>query len=144
MDNNNEQIVQDLLNEYDLVDTESEHTDENNVNFLGVLFMAFVWIEGLRAGSKLVWIPEQEYLYYVNGPNKKGTACTCVVKGCGARIFLCDDGTAKVDPLMHKLHDSSVYPMYKERELFKWMKDRCVSAPASATIRNIYDEAVVL
>lgn len=142
-----DQIAQNLLEEYNLVDNESEHTehaDENNFNFLGIAFMAFIWIEGLRAGSKLVWIPEQECLYYRNGQSKHGTACTCVVSGCDARIFLRDDGTAEVNASMHKLHNTSLYPMYKERDLFKWMKDRCRSAPASATIRDIYDEAVAM
>lgn len=143
----NEQIIQDLLDEYNLIDDEieDEHADNNNANFLGILFMAFIWIEGLRAGSKLVWIPEQEYLYYVNGKNKHGNvACTCIVKGCDARILLRDDGTAQTDSSQHKLHDSSLYPIYKERDLFKWMKDRCRSAPASATLRDIYEEAVKL
>lgn len=142
-----EQIVQNLLNEYNLIDdvaeNESEPAENSNINFLGVVFMTFIWIEGLRTGSKLIWIPDQECLYYVNGKHKNGTACTCIVNGCDARISLRADGTAKTDS-SHKLHASSLYPMYKERDLFKWMKDRCRSAPASATIRDIYEEAVRL
>lgn len=146
----NEQIIQNLLSEYNLTGNEAEDADvdsedvDHNMNFLGIIFMTFIWIEGLRAGSKLIWIPDQECLYYVNGKSKHGTACTCIVKGCDARIFLQQDGTAKSDLSVHKLHDSSLYPMYKERELFTWMKERCRTAPASATLRDIYEEAVKL
>lgn len=146
---NNEEIAQKLLDEYNLADNlpedVTEHANNSNVNIFGIVFMAFIWIEGLREGSKLVWVPEQENLYYVNGQNKNGTACTCIVKGCDARVFLNANGTAKADTAsIHKSHESSLYPLYKERHLFKWMKDRCRSAPASATLRDIYEEAVRL
>lgn len=144
----NEDIAYKLLDEYNLADeVPGEREDgesNNNVNILGIIFMAFIWVEGLREGSKLVWVPQQEHLYYVNGPTKKGTACTCMVDGCGARIFLTDNGMAKCEHTsIHKNH-ATLYSKYKERCLFKWMKDRCRSAPASATIHNIYDEAVLL
>lgn len=140
----NEQVLQNLLEEYNLNDDETEHTGNSSFNLLGIVFMTFIWIEGLRAGFKLIWIADQECLYYINGKNKNGTACTCIVKGCDARIFLQDDGTAKADTAIHKLHGASLYSMYKERYLFKQMKDRCRSAPASATLRDIYEEAVQL
>lgn len=150
MDDNDE-LAQKLLGEYNLIeDKDDEQTEQtvqknNTIGAAGIIFMAFIWIEGLRAGSKLVWIPQEENLYYVNGQNKNGTACTCIVKECDARVFLNDNGMAKSDHTsFQKSHESSLYPMYLERHLFKWMKDRCRSAPASATLLDIYEEAVRL
>lgn len=77
--------------------------------------------------------------------NKKfnAIACTCFENDCNVRIVLINDDTAsKVTNAETHTH-GSLYHVYKERELFVWMKETCRTAPASATIRDIYNEAVV-
>lgn len=150
----NEELTKQLLNEFDnsienLKDDdeiENNNDDETNCNASGLFILIFAWIEGLRTGSRLVWIPSEEAIYYSNAINKKhnAIACTCYIKGCNARILILNDGTAASETRTANHNHGSLYNIYKERFLYTYMKERCRSAPASALIRDIYNEAVLL
>lgn len=156
----NDDLIDQLLNEFNdhQLDEEQINSDENNIfldneinnnlelnlNKHGLIALQFDWFEGLRTGSRLVWVPNEECIYYSNAKRKNGTAYTCFHEECKARILIMDDGTAgkEIKSPEHYPH-GSLYEVYKERCLFTWMKERCRTAPASVIIRNIYDEAVV-
>lgn len=108
--------------------------------------MDFTWIEGLRKGSRLVWVPSEDNLYLSKAMSSKydALACTCYMKGCKERIFIMNDGTVGRATRTSNHNHASLYNVYKELFLFNWMKERCRTAPASALIRDIYNEAVLL
>lgn len=156
---NNEELTQQLLNEFNKSienkddersinnnnDDESVSSDEPNVN--GQSSFGFTWIEGLRTGSRLVWVPSEECIYYSNAVSIKHSnaiACTCYIDNCTERILISENGTAKKNIHSKGHNHGSLYVIYKERFLYTFMKERCRQAPASATIRDIYNEAVVL
>lgn len=152
----NEDLAQQLLDEYNKSIEELENNDDDgsgenetarldiNHNSNGRRYI-YSWIEGLRTDSRLVWVPEEENLYYTNAINKKSNtiACTCFEDDCNARIVLINDDTASKVPNAGIHTHGSLYHVYKERKLFAWMKETCRTAPASATIRDIYNQAVV-
>lgn len=156
----NDDLAQQLLNEFNISTGGSKNDEDesgenyarldNNQNYVnnGIRFnkFNFSWIEGLRTGSRLVWVPEEENIYYSNAINTKfnAIACTCYQNDCNARIFILDDGTAAKETNESSHTHGSLYQVYKERYLYTWMKERCRKAPASALIRDIYNEAVLL
>lgn len=153
---NDEELAKQLLNEFesqsnenliynnerDGNNDESAQDDERNQSKI----LNFVWIEGLRTGSRLVWVPSEESLYYANAINKKNNAiaCTCYEKKCKKRIFILEDGTSIRGANTSNHSHGTLYNVYKERYLYTYMKERCRTAPASAVIRDIYNEAVTL
>lgn len=149
-----EKLAQQLLGEFDKSieksndddEIEKNNNDELNRNPSGLFMLLFAWIEGLRTGSRLVWVPSEECVYYSNAISKKhnAIACTCYVKGCRERIFIMDDGTASREIRTPNHNHGSLYNVYKERTLYTYMKERCRTAPASAMIYDIYKEAVKL
>lgn len=151
---NDEQLAQQLLSEFDKsiensrenVEIEDNDDDESNRDPSGLFILIYVWIEGLRSGSRLAWIPSEECVYYSNAISKKhnAVAYTCHQKGCHERIFIRDDGTALREKRTANHNHGSHYNVYKERMLYKFMKERCQTAPASAMIYDIYQEAVKL
>lgn len=150
MSNNDERIEN--SNDEQIENSNAERLENSNdeplsTNAAGLFMLTFTWVEGLRAGSRLVWIPDEECLYYTNAISKKydAMACTCYVNGCTQRIFIMNDGTAgRASRTMNHNHES-LYNTYKDRSLFTFMKERCRTAPASAMmIRDIYNEAVLL
>lgn len=152
VENNDEEYYKDdKQNESGSNNNNDDRTERNNdeplsTNPSGLFMLIFTWIEGLEAGSRLVWVPDEEFLYYTNTISKKydAIACTCFVQGCTQRIFLMNDGTAgRESPIADHKHES-LYKTYKERSLFTFMKERCRTAPVSAMIRDIYNEAVLL
>lgn len=140
--------IESIINDNKSNDNESKdnNDDELNNNHNGQISLAFTWIEGLRTGSRLVWIPSEESIYYSNAISKKqnAIACTCFVKDCKKRILILNDGTAVRETHSVDHNHGSLYNVYKERILYANMKERCRTAPASAVIRDIYNEAVVL
>lgn len=158
----NIQLAQQLLSEYNHeqlendcdINNSTKHDERSNnnesdvytLNERGLISVNFIWFEGLRSGSRLVWVPDEECIYYSNAINKKfnASAFTCFDARCKARILIFGDDTAgkELNTPNHYLHGSH-YKTYKERCLFVWMKERCRTAPASALIRNIFDEAVI-
>lgn len=101
----------------------------------------------IREGSKLIWVASEECLYYTNAVNARlnAIACTCYEDDCRARILNKNDNTAvrEFRSMPHISH-GSMYNKYKKTCLFVFMKKRCLSAPASATTKDIYDEAVLM
>lgn len=53
-----------LLAEFDQHITDDESENEN-LN-IGFIVITFIWIQGLRANSKLMWVPDENNLYYAN------------------------------------------------------------------------------
>lgn len=155
---NNEDLAKQLLNEFDNQSIENptynDERDDNNdessqddeLNSNGPKTLDFAWIEGLRTGSRLVWVPSEESIYYANAISKKNKAiaCTCFEKNCKERIFILDDGTATKESNVSNHSHGSLYNVYKERYLYTYLKERCRTAPATAVIRDIYKEAVAL
>lgn len=86
---NNEDLAKQLLNEFDNQSIENptynDERDENNdessqndeLNSNGPKTLNFEWIEGLRTGSRLVWVPSEESIYYANAISKK-KQCNCM------------------------------------------------------------------
>lgn len=150
----NDELMKQLLDEFDKSieneinenERDNHNDDELNGNRNGPILLNFAWIEGLRTGSRLVWVPSEESLYYTNAINKKNNAiaCTCFIKECKERILILDDGTAVRETSSVNHDHGSLYGVYKERFLYTHMKERCRTAPASALIRDIYNEAVLL
>lgn len=140
----NDELNDELSDERANKDDESHY--DGDLNKKGLIPFVFTWIEGLRSGSRLVWVPAEECLYYSNAISKKqnAIACTCYIKGCKVRILILDDGTAAKEVNTADHIHGSLYNVYKERSLYTYMKERCRTAPASAVIRDIYHEAVVL
>lgn len=151
---NNEELTQQLLSEFNrsignqdnnsdeyFLDVESNGTNDGRITY------RYTWIEGLREGSRLVWVPTEECIYYSNAVSKKhdnAIACTCFVDECTERIYILNDGTAVKDRNSSSHTHCSLYNFYKERYLYTFMKQRCRTAPTSALIRDIYNEAVAL
>lgn len=144
-----EELTVQLLSEFnksiDSTDEFAENNDNECLNQYGRIIVDFEWIEGLRSGSRLVWVPKEECIYYSNAISKKhnAIACTCYDSSCKERIMILEDGTAtRLTNTINHTH-GSLYNVYKERTLYTFMKERCRTAPASALIRDIYNEAVV-
>lgn len=132
-----------LLAEFDQHSTDDESENEN-LN-IGFIVITFLWIQGLRAKSKLMWVPDENNLYYANVRSREYEAMgyTCYVKNCTARIYLKVDGTAfKTHSTTHSNH-GSLYSVYKEMQCINRMKEKCKTASASVTIREIYNDAVL-
>lgn len=147
----NDELTQQLLREFNKSDDDENHINNNNDDetnsHVSDRTLVFSWIEGLRAGSRLVWVPAENCIYYSNAVSKKhnnAIACTCFVDDCTERIYILENGTATKNMYSNGHCHGSLYNLYKERFLFSFMKDRCRNAPASATIRDIYNEAVAL
>lgn len=71
-------------------------------------------------------------------------AYTCQCKECNARIFLKEDDTAfKLSGMEHNYPHGRMYNEYKRRWCMTNMRDRCKTAPATTTIREIYNEQVL-
>lgn len=145
----NIELAQQLLAEYHHATNEElveEVVYNNNLNERGLIEFEILWYEGLRTGSNLMWVQQEECIYYINGKSIKfnALAYTCIDERCTARILLLRDGTAakEIDSPKHLPH-GILYALYKERCLYTWMKHRSRTAPASVVIRNIYEEAVL-
>lgn len=141
---NNERLANRLLLEFE-DQFQSDSEDDSNVNIENKLPVNVIRIRGFRSGSDIIWAPDERFLYYQNSFNKvsKETACTCYVKECDARIFIKEDKTAyKLLHTEHKDH-GSMYEIFKHMKCFNQMKDRCLTAPASMSVRDIYNEVVI-
>lgn len=147
----NEELTRRLLNEFadyearnDQVTKSIENSNKSQNEYESI---EFEWIEGSRSDSKLIWVPSEHCLYYTNVFNARlnAVACTCYEKECRARILIKKDNTAirQLSSMPHISH-GSMYHTYKEKRLFVFMKERCLTVPASASTKSIYDEAVLL
>lgn len=124
--------------ENDLEGPQEEETDM-------ILNLQFQIIEGLRQGSKLLWVPHEQQLYYKNSFSNKTniTGYTCRVPDCPARVNVRADNTAYRDPTIgHLTSHGSQYSAYKQMVCEANMKQRAKTAPASVSSYAIYMEAV--
>lgn len=143
---NNDDLDKELLAEFNDYDDNGETADDSPIDMTGFVFVSIVWFEGRRVNSKIAWSPDERVYYYKNGYQKiyNADAYTCANKDCLARIFVSlSDGTCFKDHTFEQHKNCDMYDRYKETELFKTMKERCITAPSTATIRNIYEEAVI-
>lgn len=145
---NNKELQDQLLSEFnDRFDNDTvcdidttlitDETSEERVNIER--------IKGFRTGSNLIWSTDEQYLYYKNVQKRtlNEIACTCYEKECDARIFIKEDGSAyKLRSTKHK-HHGSMYDIHMHMHCFNKMKDRCHTAPASMSVREIYNESVL-
>lgn len=102
-------------------------------------------IRGFRSGSDIIWDPDERMLYYQNSLNKvsKDMAWTCYVKNCDGRIFIKQNGTAyKSNNTQHENH-GHMYEIFMHMQYFNDMKDMCLTAPASVSVRDIYNEVIL-
>lgn len=146
----NDDLTQQLLSEFDDYEATNSQVaasiENNNNNQREYEVLEYEWVEGLRAGSKLLWVNSEQSLYCANTHNARYDAMgyTCHYEKCRARVLIKKDGTAiKEHSSAAHLTHGSLYRTYKERRLFVFMKERCKTAPVTATARSIYDEAVL-
>lgn len=86
-------------------------------------------LPGFRENSYVVWVPEEQQLYYRKRVLKNGTqSCTCTVDGCNAKIFIKIDGTA--------------YEEYRMTSCFNKMKHKAKTAPVCMDPFDIYTEVI--
>lgn len=111
---------------------------------IGDIEVQFRMIEGLREESSLVWAFEEECLYYKNSYSRKTglEACKCCKKGCKARLYIREDGTA-FRKVHHASNHGSMYKDFKYAHCFNKMKQRAATAPASMTTFQIYQEVLL-
>lgn len=96
-------------------------------------------IEGLRAGSKLLYCLNDRMLYTKQHVGKKNTLYSCRVKGCKARVCLMPNGLCQKPD---KFIDHSHYDMREEYEELLIRKDfrELATDPRNpdATIQSAY------
>lgn len=118
---------------------------EDEVEENGVIEVNFILIPGLRQGSELMWVEEEEQLYYKNSVSDKTkvAAYTCRITGCLARVYVNPDGTAQRDAdTKHIISHGSQYYDFKFMHCDNKMKEKAISAPASMTPYAIYMEVI--
>lgn len=147
------ELQKQLLSEFK--DYESEHeVDENSTNgnktetyenkFRALVLISFIWIQGLRSNSNLMYVPDEQQMYCANGENRSYDALRfrCYSTNCQCKVYLRKDGTAYSES--HAKHNhGKMYEKYKEMECVNSMKKLCLTAPASTTVREIYDQSVL-
>lgn len=109
------------------------------------LEVEYKMIRGMRENSQLVWAFKENNLYYRNVLSKKTGihACKCYKPGCSARLYIRKDESAfrHIDVDHDKIH-GSMYTEYMMMHCYNKMKDKAVTAPASTTPFQIYQEIV--
>lgn len=139
---NEENLVNRLLAEYnDRFESDSESDSIDNSPKFPI---NIVHIRGFRKNSHIIW--DGKYLYYKNALNNINgiVACTCYEKNCNARIFIRKDETAyKLRTTEHSNTHGTMYDIFRHMHCFNLMKDRCLTAPASMSVREIYNEIIL-
>lgn len=123
---------------------ESESDESNHLT--AFIIITVLWIQGMRANSNLIYVPDEQQIYCGNGENKAQDAIRfrCYSNNCTAKVYLKKDGTVVREQSSGRRHDhGSMYTKYKEMECINSMKKLCLSAPASTLPREIYDQAVL-
>lgn len=125
-------------------DDSDENPDDAN-SFVPKNFH-YKWIVGTRSDSELMWAVEEEVLYVSNGKivSKDGDeAYTCYEKKCKGRIYLKQNGIAyKVKD--HTIDHGSMYSKYSEIQCREMMREQCKISGASKSIKDIYEDAVIM
>lgn len=146
----NEELTQKLLDEFSDYQVRNEQVLQSIENGEKIQSdyetIEFEFIEGRRTGTQLIWVPSEQCLYYTNTMNVRlnAVSCTCHDDSCRARILIKNDNTAirEFSSMPHIQH-GSMYNLYKEKRSFVYMKERCLTMPASAKLKDVYDEAVL-
>lgn len=125
----------------------NSHENLENNSYAGLVFIAYIWIQGFQKNSNLIYVNSEEQIYSSNGYNKTYDAirfrCYCNDKSrnCDAKIFLKKDGRVfKKSDSTHK--HGSMYNTYVEMKCYAKMKEMCLSSPASTTPREIYNHCI--
>lgn len=144
-----EELQKQLLSEFQ--DYSCENEDEGKKENLEIgkaigafILISFIWIKGIRSNSNLIYVPNEQQIYAANGENKTYDAIRfrCYVENCQCKVYLRKDGTAVCEANLTHRHES-MYAKYREMECINAMKNICLTAPASTTVREIYDQAVL-
>lgn len=126
--------------ENDLSQSEDDAVDETSVTNVD-----FTIVPGLRQGSEIMWVADEEHLYYKNSVSDKTkiAAYTCRVSSCTARVFVNPDGSAhrRIDT-RHIISHGSQFEDFKKMHADNKMKDKAISAPASMNPYDTYMEVV--
>lgn len=136
-------FTSELLREMENALSQSE---DDEVDDDAVIDVNFILIPGLRIGSEIMWVVNEEQLYYRNSFSEKTkiAAYTCRVSGCTARIYVNADGTAfRETNKKHLNSHGSQYSDFKYMYCDNKMKEKALSAPASMLPYDIYMEVVV-
>lgn len=131
----NDELINRLLEEFDDLHDDMEFNDAAEM-----VLVTYVFIEGFRKNSNLLWVPNESCIYYKNvySEELEAVAYTCYDKCCCGRIFVRNDGTAvKYSTNFHSTDHGSMYNTYRSMGLVNAMKERCRTAPASITVRDI-------
>lgn len=142
MDCNDKELQDRLLNEFIDHDDDIDKEDEG-ISEIPVLIE---YIEGFRANSKIVWAIQEENLYYRGHWNAKleATVCTCYDESCQKKIYIRKNGTAfELPGGNHNGNHGKMYTTFKHMYCFNMMKQRCLVAPASMTIKSIYNDVIL-
>lgn len=127
--------------DFDNIEDKSNEFDESIPHSLNYTF-----ITGDRKDSELMWVTDDECLYVSNGKiiaKDSSEAYTCIINKCNARVYLKPNGVAyKVTE--HTVNHGNMYETYKKCQCRTYMREECKSAGASKSIKDIYDEAVVM
>lgn len=146
----NDELTKQLLDEFnetdvDIDDNIENSEDDNRKRLNAFVFISFVMITGFQVNSKLIWVANEKKLYYKNAYTKEFDAfgCTCYIKGCNARIYIKEDGSAfHTYDHHHNIDHGFMYNIYKEMYCVNLMKSECLTAPPSKLISKIYEDAI--
>lgn len=140
-----EKLQAELLAEYSNYEYSDDREKEktSDIRTSALILISLIWIQGFRANSNLMYIPQEQQIYCANGFIKSDGALRfrCYCEGCDAKVYLQQNGSATQPPNQTHNHGSQ-YRVFKEMECINEMKKMCLSAPASMTTREIYDESV--
>lgn len=104
----------------------------------------FDWLPGKRAGSQLLWIPDEQHLYYINSYSKRNneTACTCAEPKCRARVYVREDGTVFKKSKSIHIHHGTHFDKMKLNQCSNQLKKLASSSKASQGPADIYKEVL--
>lgn len=139
-----ENLQEELLAEFSNYNYSEHKVTEKSRHIGGFILISFIWIQAFRCDSNVLYVPEQQQMYCVNGFNKTLNALRfrCYCDGCNVKIYVRKDGTAIQKP--DELHNhESMHHKYRETQCFADMKKLCLSAPPSTTPKEIYDQAIL-
>lgn len=118
-------------------------SNENSI--IEEIVVKYEVVPGKREGSHLVWAFEDEFLFYKNSLSKKtgNEACKCIEKGCNARIYIREDGSAFKHNATDHSHGSMYSTHFKYMYCFDKMKQKAKRAAASTSSHEIYSEVLL-
>lgn len=127
-----------------------EKEDDINVSFVLETpvqqNLKYEWIAGKRDGSELLWASSEQMIYMSNAKilvTDNSEAYTCYDKKCTARVHVRPDGFA-YKKSEHTVAHGSMYDLFIELKCRNTMKDDCKTAPASKTVTDIYNDAIMM